>query len=532
MPKLKLDSGFKNVEVIRRQGSTAAVFFIHGFTGKAVDTWKEFPELLKGDVNLAGYDFFFWGYYSHKLSLNPLKLVVTSIKQHFWESDPDIPTIAKSLRTLLDNSAGSYKKLVLVAHSMGGLVVQQFILNELHDSRPVHLDRLTEVMLYATPSNGQQLAAIGGHFKDQAADMRRDGPFITILRDSWKQHFEAKSNDGNSLARFRLTLVAGGADEFVPPDSSQAPFPNDEHETVEGNHVEATKPKSREEQSYTVLRTRLLRKTRTRVEQAIIDGESPAVHAFRARVEAAVKLGKTEELKQLAAGLEKSDLGLSLDLKKIIGSALFDEQCYTEAVAAFKGYFAALGTPAADGSTACTLAMAFSYAGQPIEAVALLSQLPQEILEDPETQGILGGCFKREWRKTGKVEIAARAQRFYATGYGRAKQSANIPQIIYNGINAAFMALATEGNGHAEIAAEVLDAVSRTQEPDYWTLATKAEALLLMGQFDEALAAYRFASSNRGNSQNWATTRDQALDIIVRLGDPPSGAGLKSFLSA
>jgi hypothetical protein len=59
MANNKLDTEFKNLIAYRRTGSTSAVFFVHGFTGTAEETWGKFPVLLTGDVDLAGHDFFF-----------------------------------------------------------------------------------------------------------------------------------------------------------------------------------------------------------------------------------------------------------------------------------------------------------------------------------------------------------------------------------------------------------------------------------------------------------------------------------------
>jgi predicted alpha/beta hydrolase family esterase len=531
MQNNKLDTRFKNLGAYRRPGSTAAIFFVHGFTGTAEETWGKFPVLLTGDVDLAGHDFFFWGYHTRlDVSWNPIRLIWAILKKPFWQDDPDIPTIAKSLRTLLDNTAQGYVKLILVAHSMGGLAVQQFVLNELREQRRAHLDRLTEILLYATPSNGQQLAAIGGYFKNQAANMRIDGVFINALRAHWKDLVEAKRNDPGRLARFRLTLVAGGSDRFVPPESCQVPFPNDECETVEGNHVEIVKPNQREDQSYSVLRTRLLRGTRTRHEQDIINGESSEVQAFRARVEAAVDLRDADALEMLAAELKASPLALSLDLTNTVGAALLDQKRYLPAAELLSKYLNAIGTPAADGVAAHKLAMALSYAGEPGKAVAVIYELPEEIREDPETQGILGGCFKREWIKSKKPDLALSAREFYTKGLKAAKARSDLAGIIYNGINAAYMALAINGKGHGEIADTVLVALAGNNTLDYWGLATRAEALLLKGDYTAALDANKTAHQKNPPPLHWDATRRQGLDILARMGNPSEVAALKTLL--
>src|SRR5262245_13948747 len=156
------------------------VVFVHGFTGDGEATWAGFPQRVQQDAQLGRYDFCFWGYPSQ------LKLSY-AVTKYFWEDDPGIETLGRGLRTLLENLPGAHEKLVLVGHSMGGLVIQAFILEELRRSEHPYLDRLTEVVLYGTPSGGLAKAWWGGFLKNQVADMSNLGPFIQKLRTGWKE---------------------------------------------------------------------------------------------------------------------------------------------------------------------------------------------------------------------------------------------------------------------------------------------------------------------------------------------------------
>ena len=142
----------------------AAVVFVPGFTGDAVKTWTGFPDMLAEDPDLGRYDFYFWGYPSN------LKLSYMLTK-YFWEDDPNLTTIGRGLRTLLDSTIAGYEKLVLVGHSMGGLVIQASVLEEIGREARSHLDRITEIALYAAPSGGKHEARWGSFLKNQIADM-------------------------------------------------------------------------------------------------------------------------------------------------------------------------------------------------------------------------------------------------------------------------------------------------------------------------------------------------------------------------
>ena len=65
---------------------------------------------------------------------------------------------------------------------------------------------------------------------------------------------------------------------------------------------------------------------------------------------------------------------------------------------------------------------------------------------------------------------------------------------------------------------------------DYWTSATKAEALLLLERFEEASAAYAAAFAEAEFDRYLATTAAQAVNIIEKLGDPPEAAATRSLL--
>jgi pimeloyl-ACP methyl ester carboxylesterase len=106
------------------EDGTGLVVFVHGFAGDAVSTWKDFPDLLPSDPDLRGYDFCFWGY---PTSVNPLII----LKRLVWSDNPNLDTLGQGLRSLLDNTAQRYRKIVFAGHSMGGLIIQLFILEEL-----------------------------------------------------------------------------------------------------------------------------------------------------------------------------------------------------------------------------------------------------------------------------------------------------------------------------------------------------------------------------------------------------------------
>lgn len=208
---------------------------------------------LIGDDCLNDWDVYSAGY--------PTNL---SIDLPIWTSDPDIRLCAAGLATKLRlPPLDRYKAVALVAHSMGGLVVQRATL----DSEELR-QRLTHVVLYGTPSAGVSQATLGARLKPQARDMQIDSEFIARLRAEWRERIGERPP-------FSFTVVAGESDAFVPASSSIYPFPQTQQAVVPGNHLEIVRPDSTDHLSY-----KLLYKTLTRSR-----GANSAVESARLAVE-------------------------------------------------------------------------------------------------------------------------------------------------------------------------------------------------------------------------------------------------------
>jgi tetratricopeptide (TPR) repeat protein/predicted alpha/beta hydrolase family esterase len=520
------DDLFRIPNAVDTEADTA-VLFVHGFTGDGIGTWGEYPERLRNDPELAGIDLFFWQY---PTKLNPFELVSRS----FWSADPDIEMIGQSLRTLLGTRLSDYGRLMMVAHSMGGLVVQTFVIEEIERGAAEHLDRLTEIILYATPSGGLESARRFRWFKKQVADMSLVGPFITGLRKAWITHVDGRRADPARPWRFRLTLVAGQRDKFVPEESSLEPFPLDEHEVVPGNHVELVKPEH-SQRSVAVLKKRLLRGNPTAEELRVLHGESPQAVDCLARIRAASSLGDVDTLGEIADELVERAVPLPT-VENALALTLSGHRQHGRAVTLFDRYLSyemdSGDKPFEhDAYSVQQLAVSLSALGRNLEALERLEQLPEDIRSNSETMGIRAGRLKREWLEDNDNTTAGTmSYQMYRAAYEKAKVDDDYGQKIYNGINVAFMSLML-GLTHQDLAEELLEVTEGTQEPDdYWTLATRAEALLLLKRFDAARDAYREAFVGTGMSRYLATTAAQALNIIAKLGDPAEAVGVKDVI--
>ncbi|MCH8314062.1 MAG: hypothetical protein IID17_13870, partial [Nitrospinae bacterium] len=143
-----------NPPFFQNPNSDKLIVFIHGVNGNPRGTWTYkdadpnffWPEELAKDPSFQNADVLSFGY---KSECGPTLI---------------ISEIAKNLELTLNKllETGKYKSLEFVAHSMGGLVVREFIL-----SRHKHLIKVvpvTSVITLSTPNLGSGLAKFASYF--------------------------------------------------------------------------------------------------------------------------------------------------------------------------------------------------------------------------------------------------------------------------------------------------------------------------------------------------------------------------------
>ena len=186
------------LRVVRnRPNCDRAVIFLHGFSGNTDNTWGRFPTLL--------------GTLVHDWDIYTLEYA-TSLRPDFvggWKADPELPLLAIRLTTeAAVEPLRRYRSLALVAHSMGGLIVQRALLDD-----PTLASRAEAVVMFGSPSAGIRKVSRLVFWKRQVRNMAQDSDFIRTLRAEWTERFEA-------LTDFELLVVAGDQDHFVPSETS------------------------------------------------------------------------------------------------------------------------------------------------------------------------------------------------------------------------------------------------------------------------------------------------------------------------
>ena len=219
------------------------ILFVHGLGGHWQETWQGFPSLIQSDEDLSQR--FDVDYYSFPASLLSIP---------FISRPPRVQQLAEGLRTQIRVAHAKYDEIVLVCHSLGGLVARKYILDEVEGRKKLPISKL---LLFAVPNNGAQLASIGKFVpwsNRQIAQLCKTSDFIEFVNDRW---FRCK--DEGLLDDLQITYIVAGLDEIVDVQSAKGFWGNSNvHTVINKGHVDLVKPKSSEDFAFRILKQAVL----------------------------------------------------------------------------------------------------------------------------------------------------------------------------------------------------------------------------------------------------------------------------------
>jgi pimeloyl-ACP methyl ester carboxylesterase len=212
------------------------VLFIHGLGGKGEETWDKFPELLLQDDEFARR--YAIGFFSY-----PTMLVRTI----FNRKAPSIQELAAGLRTQIENRYAQFLSVVLVCHSLGGLIARKYLLDEFKAKRRT---RVKGIVLFAVPNNGADLAGVANAVSwrhHQVRQLCRGSDLIELLNEDW---FTMGLPEV-----VRAKYVTGTQDHVVDRFSAKGTWGNPDVETVIGKgHIDIVKPQQADDDVILILK--------------------------------------------------------------------------------------------------------------------------------------------------------------------------------------------------------------------------------------------------------------------------------------
>ena len=175
------------------------ILFIHGLTGDK-STWTNvkgdsFSQLLFTNNTLKkSYDIAFFDYYSKIFNPVTLKRLgkifnkITGKKTEQVELNLNVENISDLLVTELEVHCTSYNKIIIIAHSMGGLIAKCTTLKLVAKESSIKINKLISL---AVPHNGSSIATIvklvAPHAHAQISDLAPLSDITTKLNNDWLQ---------------------------------------------------------------------------------------------------------------------------------------------------------------------------------------------------------------------------------------------------------------------------------------------------------------------------------------------------------
>ncbi|MDD9156968.1 hypothetical protein PVK64_12355 [Aliivibrio sp. S4TY2] len=193
------------------------VLFIHGLTG-GTDTWKNsnsesFSDLLMRNEQIKEkFDFMEFEYFTKivnvknsMISQGLVKLVNyvpgVNFKGPQRKKNVSFMTLSEELATFIQFDCNEYSNILIVAHSMGGLIGKKFIL-DLNSNN--YDDIQSEVLGYislATPHKGSIPAALFGKVNVNLKELGPLSKEVSDVNDCWVENIESMPNSRYVIAK-------------------------------------------------------------------------------------------------------------------------------------------------------------------------------------------------------------------------------------------------------------------------------------------------------------------------------------------
>jgi len=219
---------------VRRGDSTRVLVFVHGIFGDAGNTWTAppdtyWPDLVAHDTAFGNADIYVAAYDTGLTNKMRIDQVVTTLEERF----ADAGVFAR------------HQQVILVCHSLGGLIMQEYLLTNRDDAKKVPF-----IYFYSTPQTGAQIAKLGSMFSDDpllremAPDNSND--YLRRQENEWQRaKFRIHRYCAYETQKFKCALIVEEMSGTRLCEQSVA---------LNKNHANIVKPTSTDDMPYVLLR--------------------------------------------------------------------------------------------------------------------------------------------------------------------------------------------------------------------------------------------------------------------------------------
>jgi pimeloyl-ACP methyl ester carboxylesterase len=233
----------------RKEGkrNNQLIVFVHGLSGSRYgkdSTWGEFPAFIFADFPLLDV-----GLYEYQ---------TLSARWRLRES-LDLKKEAQVLADLIRDELSNYVSVILVGHSMGGLLCKAAISRLVVNNEKDILSRISGLILMATPQLGSMRVPNWlGKFSTDFQALKPHGEFISEINNTFENHLEF---DERIAGVDRVTIptwaVLGASDFWVDQMSAGIGLAARRKKIARGSHTEIVKPKDKDGGIYSWVRDRI-----------------------------------------------------------------------------------------------------------------------------------------------------------------------------------------------------------------------------------------------------------------------------------
>jgi HAD superfamily phosphoserine phosphatase-like hydrolase len=233
---------------LRQQPSAnnALVVFVHGLGGSRYGkkaTWGKFPGFIFAD--LPGVDV---GMYRYRTLFERLR----------FTRSVDLEVEARVFADII-RDASYYSRVILIGHSMGGLLCKGAIWHLFQNNARDVLTRIRGLVLMATPQLGsQRLPRFLWNLSWDARALRPHNNLVTSLSEGFVNNFnERVTEDVPARIPLPTYAVLATADHWVDRLSAGLNLPASQIKNVTGSHASIVKPADNTNDSYQFVRTKI-----------------------------------------------------------------------------------------------------------------------------------------------------------------------------------------------------------------------------------------------------------------------------------
>ncbi|MCF7960834.1 MAG: alpha/beta hydrolase [Pirellula sp.] len=215
------------------------IIFVHGLGGRRYGkntTWGNFPRFVFEDLDTIDV-----GMYEYRTAFGRIK---------FWESidlEDEARVFADILRDL-----NTYDRVVLIGHSMGGLLAKAAIAYLLQTNQAKSMNLELSLVLMATPQTGsQRLPKVLNLFSRDARVLSPHNKFLAHIDDVFSANVVIDGGEpGTDQLAVPTWAILGSSDFWVDRLSAGIGLPPNRKKTIRGSHVRIVKPARKQTAAY------------------------------------------------------------------------------------------------------------------------------------------------------------------------------------------------------------------------------------------------------------------------------------------